>query len=304
MRASSTANRHASGGVSADLDWSLPGLQTAPEGSAGPALLPLSFEPQESNAAAFAEKFRACAAALSNYLEIDAAEGFSQIAVLGPDPNEALSRSLASGLYDEDDLAEIRRNILGGESYFIHGLSLVYLSTDRLAVVAEEVTHVLRHLCTGTPAALSRSDLFYQTVLNEMLGYVGSKLIEPARLTPSEAEILSVIERPLSFGFAANQRRAFTLAATHLQAEMAPAGGAALRKIYKARAGALVGAAHLLGYALGERFYFALRSGVVTRADLFTLFHEDWNEPGRALCRYLVLRGELGDMPLPQPHRA
>ncbi len=248
--------------------------------------------PHEAGNQALAQTFASCLDEIALALGLHVPPSARQVRVFGPDPAPVLEACEASGLFNESSLDEIRRHVLGYESYFLPQLGAVFLATPDPAEIGEEAAHLLRHACGGTPPAVSRADLFYQSTLHEALGYFGSKLIGPTRRTASEDEIVALSGRaPLLY------RGAFRAAAAHILAERQPAQAGHIRRIYRASIPVFVGAAHLLGYSLGERLYRAFAREEIGPGTIRTYFREDWAPPGAALSRYLLLRGRFAEDP-------
>lgn len=242
------------------------------------------------------ERFAAHARRIGAFFGLPTASFIDHVAIFGPADLEIIEQALRSGLFGRRALLEIRRNLLNGESYFIPDLPAVYFGRPTRAAVAEEAAHFVRHASTGSPPARTRPDLFYQTALNEAAGYLGSKVVAPDRETPGWVEILELgLVRP-QFGMNGTERAAFSLAARHLRAETDPDHAGDLPGIYRAQPAGFVGAAHLLGYALGERLWQGLARGTFSAEYVRRLFTEDWSEPGSALTRYLLLRADLGNL--------
>lgn len=250
---------------------------------------------REAPAAPGSERFRRCVQTIADLMAIPIGRRHDEILVFGPDPAPLLKLCEQAGYYDADDLDEIARNLLGGESYFLPDLQAVFLSSDTPHVVAEEAAHFIRHVSGGSPDASSRADLFYQLVMHEALGFFGSRLIDPARETPGEAEILSVALYPCDEDdIGEDELLVYELAALHLQAERDEAHLPYLGTVHEAPAYAFVGAAHLLGYSLADELERALELDVIGLREIRALYFENWAPRGAAFRSYLELRSRVG----------
>lgn len=242
------------------------------------------------------EHFQRCARTIADLMQIPVAEHLAQVLVFGPQPDSLLELCERSGLYDAEDLGEIRRQLLAGESYFLPSLPAVFLSSQNSFVAAEEAAHFIRHVSGGSPDAASRSDLFYQLVMHEALGFFGSRLVVPERDTPCEAEILAIGLYPCDDeeDFDEDELLVFEIAALHLQAERDEEHAPYLTEVYDSPIPAFVGAAHLLGYSLAHELHEALARGDVSMEEIRALFFEDWGPEGAALRSYIDLRSRVG----------
>ncbi|MEW6777158.1 MAG: hypothetical protein AB1405_12750, partial [Bdellovibrionota bacterium] len=215
-----------------------------------------------------------------------------EIHVFSAGEEKLLEKFLRKAGFTPSLLSETRRNVRAGSSYFIPYPGAVYLAGDEPAAIAEEASHFVRHACGGTPPARTRPDLFYQLLLNETAGYLGSKLLCPERKTLSEGEILAEFRSP-SFGRAPFEKSAIETAARHLLAEADPEEAEALPRLYRSSLARVVGAAHLLGYSLAERLHAAILRKRYPTACARELFTEDWSAPGAGLARYITLKAQL-----------
>lgn len=242
------------------------------------------------------EHFQRCARTISDLMGIPVREQISQVLVFGPRPDALLELCARSGLYDAEDLGEIQRQLLAGESYFLPDLPAVFLANQTGFVAAEEASHFIRHVSGGSPDAASRSDLFYQLVMHEALGFFGSRLVVPERETPCEAEILAIGLYPAEDDedFSEDELLVFEIAALHLQAERDEEHAPYLTEVYEAPIPAFVGAAHLLGYSLAHELHEAVARGDVAMEEIRALFFEDWGPEGAALRSYIDLRSRVG----------
>ncbi|MEZ6183788.1 MAG: ChaN family lipoprotein [Planctomycetota bacterium] len=92
--------------------------------------------------------------------------------------------------FSEQERADVMRQILSNESYFIPKGRVIYLSDFSVVNAAEEGAHFLHHLCAAYDWERPRNLVtdFYFRAVTEALGYCGSKLIVPTRECWTEAD--------------------------------------------------------------------------------------------------------------------
>jgi len=92
--------------------------------------------------------------------------------------------------FSPEERADVMRQILSNESYFIPKGQVIYLSDFSVVNAAEEGAHFLHHLCAAYDWDRPRKLVtdFYFRAVTEALGYFGSKLIVPTRECWTEAD--------------------------------------------------------------------------------------------------------------------
>jgi hypothetical protein len=158
---------------------------------------------------------------------------------------------------------------------------------------AEEAARFIHHACCGLACSSTPEDRFYGWVLQDALGYFGSRALYPARpairesglhqLHPAGAWSVSEFAEVVDFlvlhkQYEANLRNYRTRPKR-------------LNEIYEGAKA--IYAARQLGYMLGSELYDAYISGHLTRRLLRSFFFQKLNRPGAARTLYFATQRKL-----------
>ena len=226
--------------------------------------------------------FRQMARLIGRFAGIKVEEALADVEVGTIADVDFLARVRQRGRFSRGELAQIRRQVLSRESYYIPRARTAYLATLSLNHAAEEAAHFVRHCCAGAALDAPRrpSEAFYARCLEEALGFFGSKLVNPRR------RCLQIPDWAAAFETRRGEDRqvaAFVLA--HKAAE--EEGPDEAVKLIPLREGPLFHAvSHGLGYQLGEALYRAFDEGALSKAKLRALFHDPLVDPR---ARYFAL---------------
>lgn len=263
--------------------------------------------------------------AVARFLGVDGRDDLDAFSLFTVNDLDFLDHLQSSGRYSELELADIKRQILSNESYFIPKGDIIYLSDFSVVNAAEEGTHFLHHRCSGYRWSRPRDLVtdFYFRCVTEALGYFGSKLLVPTRPCWTDRDCERLLEaarrrrrraaRKGEQGVAgaaagphapaANEgptlqhNRASVLKACRLvlhhralEREFVETGewtsaGAALTQ--PAEVHLLI--THMLGHMLGDKLYAGVASGAIEKDRIRALFHERIDGRGVALATYLEL---------------
>ena len=160
---------------------------------------------------------------------------------------------------------------------------MVYLGNLSVNHTAEEASHFVRAVCSGSHEPRLLVDAFYARTMEEAVGFLGSKLLNHKRRAPTPRELE---RRSKSRRHAPHDRNVSRLALKHLRMEsgLRIRGGS---EMYECDADTFNEVTHLLGYILGEKIYYALVAGALAKSDARALFLDDFEEEGVALTTYL-----------------
>lgn len=237
---------------------------------------------------------------LAAFLGLEIGDAARRVRVLKPGDLELLD-ALEEGGLDGRERREILRRIEAEESLCIPSLEIVYLATLSVNHAAEEAAHYLKHAVSGASTPGDPRDLFYFVVLNEACAFFASKVVNPKRKADHTGRLRAIVAQ-------ARKRRAFSddeaaaeVALEHLAWERAPKRGRRFSAGAKLKRPAVFnGAAHLLGYALGDLLYYGLTEGTVPKAAIRDLFEAKLDGDGEALGAYLALSEKVRDVRLPR----
>jgi hypothetical protein len=204
----------------------------------------------------------------------------------------------------EDVMSHVQRH----GSCFVPRMNAIFIGQFNMVHAGEEAAHFVNlalknEIYDAAPREMPQHDLFYTGVLEEALGFFGSKLIDPTRNHFFETAFYQyyrkereVIERDTPYSYEDfNAIIDFILLhkkfETGYQAyEEVPAEILDGIKSEPRRANILI---HELGYFLGQEIYDAYHAGRVDRKTIVGLFRRSFRESGSALRTYLDLTERL-----------
>jgi hypothetical protein len=264
------------------LDWVEDGAAALEEGSERPE-----------------QRFKELVLLVARFLRLDGTslrEALEQVTVYTSGDLSFLGGLQERG-FSAREIHQIERQIVSRESYFIPRAQLAYLATLSVNHAAEEATHFLRHVVSGAGAvARPLLEAFYARALEEAFAFCGSKIVNPRRKCPTEADWQRLSHRaPEAF-----TREVARTVVKHLRFERGELGPIGLRHITGRSSPELFNAVtHALGYLMGERLYYALSSGALKKKELRALFLDPLDDEGAPFLTYLDLVTRLRGVWLP-----
>ena len=252
------------------------------------------------------DKYKACAQRAGEGVEVLVdyfPEVYSHVDVA------TLRRVLRANKFGRNDIADIQRQVTRKGSCYIPGINTMFIGQFSLVHGGEESAHFVNMVLRGDVFSTEdhprkRPDLFYSSVMEEALGFFGSKLIDPSRNHFFETKIYEFHRRDREF-IEANTEYTFeqftaiiNFILLHKKFEKSygqydDVPGPLLeglktrsRKIFSVMA-------HELGYYLGQQIYDGYHKGVITREEITALFRRRFAQPGSALACYLDLVEKL-----------
>ncbi len=204
--------------------------------------------------------------------------------------------------FSSEEKKQIKRQVELSESYYIPKRKWVYLANISLNHAAEEASHFIRHLMAGDDVPKGAQDIFYGRVLQEALGFFGSKIVNPKRKCLRVRDFESMVDyfRRVKVP----RDRTFELEVGHSVLELKK-----MEKQNRALANPqnmiqhhdlFFGVSHALGYMLGEILYHAMMKGKLTKKEIGKLFRDSWMQEGKAFWVYGDLMARFASLPLPQ----
>ena len=233
------------------------------------------------------ETFKEYARVIASFFGIPLGSALDEVEITTVVNLSFLDRLRRRGDFSASDMRRIKQQILNSESYFIPRAKMVYLGKLSINHAAEEATHYIRYICTGTlePAALV--DAFYARCMEEAIGFLGSKLLNHRRKAPT-IERLRRDNRPLA--------RAVALHAKLEAGERVRN----VRVLYESDIETFNAVTHVIGYRLGERLYYGLVEGAVTKEAIRDLFYERFEEEGAAITTFFYLVAQTRAVKVPE----
>jgi len=219
-----------------------------------------------------------------------------------------LRRLLRGHRFSGEEVEDILAHVTGHGSCYVPRINAIIIGQFNMVHAGEEAAHFVNLVLKGeiyneAPRQMPQHDLFYSGVMEEALGFFGSKLIDPERNHFFETEFYQyyrkdreTIEKSTRYGYEEfNAIINFIL--LHKKFERSYEGYdevpeeilAGIRSEPK-RANVLI---HELGYFLGQQIYDAYRAGVLDRKEIARLFRESFRQSGSALRTYLDLTEKI-----------
>ncbi len=207
-----------------------------------------------------------------------------------------------------DEVEEIAGHISERGSCYIPRINAILIGQMNVVHAGEEAAHFVNCALKGeiyerAPREMPQHDLFYNGVLEEALGFFGSKLLDPGRNHFFETEFYQyyrkdreTIERETPYTYDEfNAIIHFILLhkkfeQSYAQYDDVPAEILDGIRAEPKRANILI---HELGYFLGQQIHDAYRAGVLDRREIARLFQRSFRATGSALKTYLDLTERL-----------
>jgi heme-binding uptake protein ChaN (Tiki superfamily) len=220
-----------------------------------------------------------------------------------------LRRVLAANDFSRSEIAEIRKHIARSGSCYIPRVNSIFIGQFSLVHGGEEAAHFVNLALRGDVFETrrrrrSRADQFYLSVIEEALGFFGSKLIDPSRNHFFETRLYEYHRKDRAFieantEYTYDQFREiidFILShkrfeKTYQQHEEVPPR--LLQGIHTRDPRMFSVLTHELGYFLGQQIYDGYHSGAMERREIAALFRRRFDERGSALSIYIDLVGRL-----------
>ncbi len=206
--------------------------------------------------------------------------------------------------FSPEEIDDVRSHVARNGSCYVPRVNAVFIGEFDMVHAGEEAAHFVNLVLKGeirerAPRAMPQPDVFYGGVMEEALGFFGSKLIDPSRNHFFETEFYEyykkdrdTIESKTPYRFDEfNEIIAFIL--LHKDFESSYENYTEVPRLIldgirsdPRRANILI---HELGYFLGQQIYDAYRAGRLMRKGIAQLFRASYRESGSALGAYLDL---------------
>ena len=221
----------------------------------------------------------------------------------------ALKRLLRKQKISRSEITHITAHVGRNGSCYIPAINAVYVGTFNLIHAGEEAAHFVNHALRGDIAATprgpgARADSFYESVIEEALGFFGSKVIDPSRNHFFETKFYryyrksrEIVERETGHSYEEFceiidfilLHKKFERSYEDYDEIPAPLL-AGIRTRDRRRFNILT---HELGYYLGQQIYDGYHAGIIGRKEVAGLFRRRFEGQGKALELYLDLSARL-----------
>ena len=215
-----------------------------------------------------------------------------------------LRRMLRAQRLGSEGTEEVLAHVKRSGSCYIPRINAIVIGQFNMVHAGEEASHFVNQalkseIHSEVPQEMPQHDLFYGGVMEEALGFFGSKLIDPSRNHFFETELYQyyrkdreTIESNTPYTFDEfNVIINFILLHKKFEQEYArytevPDEILSGIRSEPNRANVLI---HELGYFLGQQMYDSYRAGILSRKVILGLFRRSFRESGSALKAYLDL---------------
>lgn len=210
---------------------------------------------------------------ISGFLEILLRKNYEEVEVFTCGDLSFLKWLADDGSFSKLEIKRIKKQILSSQSYCIPQKKYVYLANISLNHAGEEASHYLKYLCAGIEEERDPVDAFYANILHEALGFFGSKIINHKRKCFHEKEYAGLVQY-LNTSRVRGRRTELEMAMLILKHRDLDKKGIAIpsKRYFKKRHDLFFGVTHGLGYMLGDKFYYALISGKISKEEIRDLF--------------------------------
>ncbi|HET6372978.1 MAG TPA: ChaN family lipoprotein [Candidatus Polarisedimenticolia bacterium] len=216
-----------------------------------------------------------------------------------------LRRVLHAGGLSKVEMADIKKRIARNGSCYIPRINSIFIGQFSLVHGGEEAAHFVNLALRGDvlrdEAPLrARPDLFYIAVIEEALGFFGSKLIDPSRNHFFETKLYQYHRQDRAFieanteytyeqfsgiiSFILGHKR---FEKTYGKHDEVP--GVLLEGVRTRNRRLFSVLTHELGYYLGQQLYDGYHQGEIDRSEIAALFRTRFDGQGTALAAYLDL---------------
>jgi uncharacterized iron-regulated protein len=232
-------------------------------------------------------RFRDLARRIGSFFGIEVKGRLDELEIVTVATPRLMERIARRGRLGPRELEQVRQQILSRQSYYIPRARTAFLASLSLNHAAEEAAHFVRHCAVGEQMERPRrpADAFYARCLEEAIGFLGSRLVNPTRRCRGLAEWAALFERARGED---RQVAAFVLAHKAAESE----GPAHTAQLLPLRQGRLFnGVSHALCYLLGDALHRAVEGRRITKPQLRGLLRDPLED---ARGRYFELVGRFG----------
>jgi hypothetical protein len=239
---------------------------------------------------------------ICDFLDIDLGDRGEDVEVFTCGDLSFLDRLKEDKVFSQNDLREIKRQILASESYYIPGRHYIYLANVSINHAAEEAAHFIKHICSGQEQPRILVDAFYAKILHEALGFFGSKIINHKRKAPSEANLRHILvgkgNKNLNRDDEVTKKIAnFVLLHKQMERGFQDENW---EEIFYQTTDVFLGVTTTLGYMLGDRLYYGMLQGFISKEDIRELFYDPFLGDHGAYLYYLTLILRLQRVRIPR----
>lgn len=242
------------------------------------------------------ENFKQYARIIADFFDLPLGNELDEVEITTVADLSFLSRLRQRGDFSASDVRRIKQQILRSESYWIPRARVVYLGNPSINHATEEATHFIRHACAASYEPKLLVDAFYSRCLEEAIGFLGSKIVNPRRKCAHAPHFERVLR---SRNASATERELAHFVLMHLRME-AGRRVRGLRRVYETDADMFNAVTHVLGYRLGDALFYGLISGAIAKDEIRNIFFDPFEDEGSALSTYIYFTARTRDVRIPE----
>lgn len=248
--------------------------------------------------------FREYVEIICRVLDINVGDALDSLLISSVVDAQFLDILRTRGRFSKRELEQIHRLIQRSESHFVAKANMVYLGQLSINHAAEEAARFIRHVCVSEDEPRSLVDAFYLRVLDNAVGFLGSKLVNHKRKCQHERDFQRILRTPYSSKEDLDpkilQLAHYVVQHRRMEKGLRTRG---LRHLYATDADMFSAVTRALGEMLGDKIYYALIEGVLTKKDVRELFVDTYEDEGAALAEYLTLSARTERVKLPRRYQ-
>lgn len=239
---------------------------------------------------------------IAEFLEIRVPKKAEEVEVFTCGDLSFLKTLKDDGSFSKIEIQKIKQQILASESYCIPQKNYVYLGNLSLNHGAEEASHYLKYLSSGKEFPRDPVDAFYANVIHEAVGFFGSKIINHKRKCFHEKEYSGLVSYLTSETSSRSRHRELEMALLVLRHREMDKRGISIRsrQFFRSRHDLFFGVTHGLGYMLGDRLYYAMLDGRVSKVEIRELYADAMRKPGEPFELYRKWTRRLRGVKIPK----
>lgn len=239
---------------------------------------------------------------ISQFLEIPPQKGAEEVEVFTCGDSSFLRRLAEDPNFPRRELRRIKKQILASESYCIPEKKMVYLANLSLNHAAEEASHYLKALCSGLEFPRDPVDAFYANVMNEAVGFFGSKIINHKRKCFHEAEYHGLVTFLRNRPGLKGREKELEMALLILDHKKLEKRGSSIRakRFFITHPDLFFGVTHGLGYILGDKLTYALLEGKVSKEEIRALYFDPMKGEGEPFQLYMKSLKKVRGVKIPR----
>lgn len=223
---------------------------------------------------------------ITDFLELPK-EDIDEFSVYSSADLDFLEALIKERHFTPPEIQAIKRQIESDESYYIKKGHIIYLSNLSINHAAEEATHFIDHILTGEYAKpKNRREALYQQAFAEMLGFLGSKIVNQRRRCYTESDFKYFLKKYSKKRKLDPELRTlrtvarYVLAHRKYERRVFKTGRKTPypTKMFNEEHDIIYAVVHSLGYLLGNSLYYGLINNKIDKLFVRSLFFENFKK--------------------------